>query len=179
MPAILTVAYWAAKWTAARATGTAIKTAAAPWFTPWVIVPLLMIGGVIFANHQINSAYERGDLAGYDRRSGEVNALVAQANAAIASATTDTAALLAANDAARNQLLADVKRMSAEVSAQRDQATAKDTAIRSLNLENQTLRKSKVRVVEKPVVKTRTVVRNVNVACAVNDEIVARLNNKK
>lgn len=179
MPAIWTVAYWAAKWTAARVTGKALKTAAAPWLTPWVVVPLLMIGGVIFAQIQINSAYERGDQAGYDRRSGEVTALVASANAAIAESSTDQAARLAATDAERANLRADVKRMAAELTSQRDQAAAKDTAIRSLNIENETLRRSKVRAVEKPVVKTRTIVRNVNAACGVGDEITARLNGKR
>lgn len=173
----LTVAWWAAKWTLTRTTGGNAKAALLPWLTPWVVVPVIIAATLVFAHLSIRAAEQRGDAAGYARKTAEVDKAVAASNGRIAGGNAATATTLALNDAARARLVADIRRESLDLLAEKDRRlTAKNQIIDELKDEVETVSAAKVRTVGKPIVKIKTIVREVKSGCGVGDLMAAKLN---
>ena len=140
------------------------------------VVPVVLVAGVIFAMIQVNAAYHRGDTAGYERKTKEVAAATKAANDRIGGTNSQSAAELATNDADRERLVAEVKQMSGRLEVSEQATFAQQAVIGKLISEKRQIAasKTKIRVVEKPVVKVKRV--PVPASCAVGETIAQKLN---
>lgn len=146
----LSVAWWAAKLSRVRA-----------MLSPWVVIPVAILALFVTVKVTVDRAFERGESAGYARKTQEVADETAATNRRLAHAAAETARINATAFAERARLVAQVQLM-----ARTEQA---------VRAELETVRASKTKIVERPVVKIRRVTKVIE-QCGVGDTMAATLN---